>query len=1294
MLIAFLKRFWSQLPRILNDGDEFAEPPLRQVPYWILTLLLAVLHAATASFDHFLISGGGHAILVIPESGLDLVAIVVFGPRCWPILLPAYFATALWMRVPWAPSLGVAATSVLQCLVAGWLFQRVAGIKRHLGDFADLIGIVAAGTITPAVSAGLGTVCLFLVNRLPNAPWGSVLSRWWFAETLGILTVAPILLSFARMWVPKARDFRPALLLKFLFYTAGVAVICNYIFFLSKWSGWLFAVFALVLIAAAWLGPAGARLSAFMVVLAAVLATHWGLGTFAGVSLRADIQNLDLFAAAVCVTGLMLGAFCSAGHLGLPGTVLLAGWAVSGWLYVSLDRDRVNYDEARFDKVITSVETRINGRFDSYEDALWGAAGFVAGSGPISPNSWHIYVSRMRILERYPGTVSMSIIQPVLDKDLDTFVQAHRRGEWPDFTVHRIPWLGRDAESSSEHFLIVCDEPSVVAARAIGGDLAGDPARRAAAERSRDSGEAIVTRSIIMGGNSGKGLQVFVPVYREGAPRTTIPERRKALIGWVTVVFGADPFFKSALAELVPMLGLRVYDGDHPNPDDWLFGFASAPLGGPMTERTTHLRLGGNRWTLSWWRLPSFPFLSRTPSAWAASCTALLSLFLASLVMTLESTKKRASLITAEQTAEIKASEARKTAIMDSALDPLITIDCAGLITEFNPAAEKTFGYSKEEIFGRELAEIIIPPEFREAHRRGLARILESGKEVIVGKRIETLALRADGTVFPVELAISRVNYEGLPIFTASLRDLSERKRTEERLNILSSAVEQSPLSVMITDLEGRIQYVNSRMTEATGYTFEDLKGKTPEILLAKDAGPEHFRAVNEALQNGGWHGIAHRQRKNGELYWESVSIRSICDGSGKPTYRVAVAEDITARLEMEQEIAKLAAIVESAEAAIISKDLNDRVITWNRGAERMYGFTAQEAIGRNMAAVVPPDRFEEDAAIKQKVRRGESVSHLETSRITKSGHVIHVLLTMSPIRDREKNVVGFGIVAWDVSQVKELERQLAQAQKLESIGQLAAGVAHEINTPIQYIGDNARFLEDSFRDLVRFATEQREPRTSPVETGAAPDPIEEGVLEYLQAEVPKAIGQLIEGIEQVAHIVRAMKEFSHPGPVEKMPVDINRAIESTIVVSRNEWKYVAEITTDLHSELPPVPCVRGELNQVVLNLIVNAAHAIADVVQDSGRKGSIHIQTRPIDSAVEIRISDTGSGIPHGIRAKVFDPFFTTKPVGKGTGQGLAIAHSVIVQKHKGVLRFESEPGQGTTFIIQLPFVGELTTV
>jgi signal transduction histidine kinase len=281
-----------------------------------------------------------------------------------------------------------------------------------------------------------------------------------------------------------------------------------------------------------------------------------------------------------------------------------------------------------------------------------------------------------------------------------------------------------------------------------------------------------------------------------------------------------------------------------------------------------------------------------------------------------------------------------------------------------------------------------------------------------------------------------------------------------------------------------------------------------------------------------------------------------------------------------------------------------------------------------------------------------------------------------------------------DITERKILEGQLVQAQKLESIGQLAAGIAHEINTPTQYIGDNTRFLQDAFGELARVIALQELLVAQCRRAGLEPDLVAQceaaakaADLPYLSEEVPSAIQQSLEGVARVTKIVAAMKEFSHPGSDEKTQLDINRAIESTITVARNEWKYVAEMVTDLDASLPLVLCHPGEFNQVILNIIINAAHAIAGVVGKNGKtKGTITVSSRRDGDVAEIRIQDTGGGVPEAIRARIFDPFFTTKDVGKGTGQGLAIARSVVVDKHGGTIHFETEMGSGTTFIIRLP--------
>ncbi len=301
-----------------------------------------------------------------------------------------------------------------------------------------------------------------------------------------------------------------------------------------------------------------------------------------------------------------------------------------------------------------------------------------------------------------------------------------------------------------------------------------------------------------------------------------------------------------------------------------------------------------------------------------------------------------------------------------------------------------------------------------------------------------------------------------------------------------------------------------------------------------------------------------------------------------------------------------------------------------------------------------------------------------------------------SPIHDEKGNIVAAILLVEEVTDKLTLERDLRQTQKLEAIGQLAAGIAHEINTPIQYVADNARFLQDGFKDLLAtYSTHEallKAVRSDTV-TAAMLDEVDTSILAadlpYLTEEIPRAIEQSLEGVQRVIEIVCAMRDFSHPGSDQKRLVNLNHAIKNTVTVARNEWKDVAEMALDLDHFLPEVFCLPGEINQVLLNIIVNAAHAIADTLENNKHgKGKITIATCQKNDSIVIHIGDTGTGIPKAIQHRIFDPFFTTKGVGQGTGQGLAIAHRVITEKHGGILRFETEQGYGTTFIIELPLL------
>jgi len=286
-----------------------------------------------------------------------------------------------------------------------------------------------------------------------------------------------------------------------------------------------------------------------------------------------------------------------------------------------------------------------------------------------------------------------------------------------------------------------------------------------------------------------------------------------------------------------------------------------------------------------------------------------------------------------------------------------------------------------------------------------------------------------------------------------------------------------------------------------------------------------------------------------------------------------------------------------------------------------------------------------------------------------------------------------------DVTDQRRLENELAQAQKLESVGRLAAGVAHEINTPVQFVSDSVSFVREAMDDLSEIVDKYRELRNVTqnennmgADVAAAAKAAEEAEddadLDYILENAPVALDRARDGLGRVAAIVRSMKEFAHPDRKEMTQVDINQAIKSTLVIATNEYKYVAEVETAF-GDIPQVNCYAGEINQVVLNLVVNAAHAIGDVVKGTQNKGRIRVATRVLDDQVEISIADSGKGIPVEVRSRIFDPFFTTKEVGKGTGQGLAIARSVVVEKHGGTLHFETEVGVGTTFYIRLPING-----
>jgi len=406
-------------------------------------------------------------------------------------------------------------------------------------------------------------------------------------------------------------------------------------------------------------------------------------------------------------------------------------------------------------------------------------------------------------------------------------------------------------------------------------------------------------------------------------------------------------------------------------------------------------------------------------------------------------------------------------------------------------------------------------------------------------------------------------------------------------------------------------------------------------------------------------------------------------------------------RAQADQTEKRLQAIVEANPDLVAMSDFHTgRILYLNRAGRQLLQFGEKEDVSNlGLNNLHPPAALERVLSETLPTALDKGAWTGETTMLTRSKVEVPVFVVVVVHKSPDGQIEFLSINAHDLTSRKKGERerhqmeiQLRHAQKLESIGQLAAGIAHEINTPTQFIGDNLRFLQDVFIDLLgllgQFKLLLEAARGQSFAKGMTEE-IEKTILAInlpdLEKEIPQSTAQALSGVLRVAKIVQAMKDFSHPGTETKVPVDLNRAIESTLTVCRNEWKYVADLQTDFDSSLPLVCCLPGEFNQAILNIVVNAAHAIADATHGKS-KGTIGVSTRRDGDKVEIRIRDSGTGIPETARGRIFDPFFTTKEVGKGTGQGLAIARSVVVDKHQGEIFFETEMGQGTTFVIRLP--------
>lgn len=394
-------------------------------------------------------------------------------------------------------------------------------------------------------------------------------------------------------------------------------------------------------------------------------------------------------------------------------------------------------------------------------------------------------------------------------------------------------------------------------------------------------------------------------------------------------------------------------------------------------------------------------------------------------------------------------------------------------------------------------------------------------------------------------------------------------------------------------------------------------------------------------------------------------------------------------------EIEKLIAAITSL---LIAIDSDGKIFQWNEAAKKFFDIDDSHSIGQPFVELlreyIPPDKITELTEKGLTNLDGKPFNKLEIPIIFKDKGARLLLAIINPIMNSDGKKLGFLLLAEDITHRKEEEHRRNLSQKLESLGQMAGNIAHEIKTPLQYIGHNSQFVSDSFRDIIKFYEIVFEclPEIEQSDNRHAVEKIRQSIdqydIEYHIKEIPKACDMVVDGVTTVSNIIRSMKEYSHPGRGIMEKADINKLINSTIMIVQNKIKKILDIETEFCHELPKISCFPGELNHVFMNLLSNAL----DAIQEKGKQGEpgiIKIATARKENEIIVIITDNGCGIPDNIKDNVFNPFFTTKEIGKGTGQGLSMAHN-IVEKHKGKIYFKSRVNQGTSFFIHLPIQGE----
>ena len=612
---------------------------------------LAVVYFATARLGYFVTGVGDHQAPIWPALGLGLAALVLLGRKYWPALfVGAFLASAATYPIPLALLLACGSTVEIVC--GAWLMERVMRFREHWGYLEDFVAIVLAATLPAVIGASIGVGSLAVWHTSVSGGSENAWGTWWIRHVLSVLIITPALLLLQKTGA-RRKSIRLGAWLVTLSFLVGAVIACATVMWEPVPFHFVFLLFPAVLLIAAWMSPELPCFAALVIGATCVGSIRWGSGPFGTGTPADNLHNLELFLLAIGLTSLALRCFRLSGSLILPGSALLAGWALGGAVYVALDNSRTQEDGNHLRGVATNAEDNIRSRLFVYEDALRGASEFLAQSPRITAQQWHTYVDHLSLLARYPGTATVSVIQAVRNSDVKAFVAEQRRTNDPNFDIRPISELHEPMDPALDHYVITQREANI-SLGSLGVDVGSETVRRKAVEQARDRGEAVMTEAIGLQRDNKiqTGFLLLVPVYRLGAKLETVEDRRAAIQSWVDVAFTSQSFFDGVLSSISGQLDIDVFD-NVVDKDHWMYGSKSFEGAVGSYERVTRTTIAGNTWILCWKRGPDFGPISRVPSVLAAGCTGMVSLLFAGLMMSLQSTSRRTAVMVTERTAEL-----------------------------------------------------------------------------------------------------------------------------------------------------------------------------------------------------------------------------------------------------------------------------------------------------------------------------------------------------------------------------------------------------------------------------------------------------------------------------------------------------------------------------------------------------------------------------------------------------------------------------------------------------------------